>query len=178
MNLEKVFNFIKEKKGYDVPALYKLLNDIPLSDNEKTECINKLDSGEIYNLLNNSKEPDKITNILLSTEGFINKLNSNRIYNLLIFSTEPEKIINLLGNKGIEYINNLNTTKINILLKDSNEPDKIMNILGNKGIELINNLDSNGINILLRYSKEKEKIKELIRKRRPDIQLNESKLKL
>ena len=64
MNLEKVFNFIKEKKGYNVPTLYKLLNDIPLPDDEKTEYINKLDSFGIYNLLSGSKEPDKIINIL------------------------------------------------------------------------------------------------------------------
>ena len=147
MNLKKVFNFIKEKKGYDVPAFYKLLNDIPLSDNEKTECINNLNSGEIYKLLKNSNEPEKIINILLSTEGFINNLNSNGY--------------------GIEY-----------LLKFSKEPEKIMNILGNKGIEYINNLDSNGISYLLEFSKEPDKIKEIIRKYRPDIQLNESKLKL
>jgi hypothetical protein len=34
MNLEKVFNFIKEKRGYDYPVIYKLLNGIPLSDDE------------------------------------------------------------------------------------------------------------------------------------------------
>ena len=38
MNLEKVFNFIKEKKGYDVPDfysdIYKIKNNIPLSDNK------------------------------------------------------------------------------------------------------------------------------------------------
>ena len=112
MNLKKVFNFIKEKKGYDVPTLYKLLNDIPLPDDEKTEFINNLNSGEIYNLIYGSKESDRIINILLSSNEFINKL------------------------------------------------------------------DTYGINTLLGYSKEPDKIKELIRKYRPDIQLNESKLKL
>ena len=34
MNLEKVFEFIKEKRGYDYPVIYKLLNGIPLSDDE------------------------------------------------------------------------------------------------------------------------------------------------
>jgi len=34
MNLEKVFNFIKEKRGYDYPVIYKLLNGIPLSDDD------------------------------------------------------------------------------------------------------------------------------------------------
>ena len=34
MNLEKVFNFIKEKKGYDVPKLYELKKNISLSDGE------------------------------------------------------------------------------------------------------------------------------------------------
>jgi hypothetical protein len=53
-----------------------------------------------------------------------------------------------------------------------------MNILGNKGIEYINKLGKGEINYLFEYSKEKEKIKELIRKYRPDIQLNESKIKL
>ena len=45
MNLDKVFNFIKEKKGYEIPSKYilfkktinivkKLNNNIPLSDDE------------------------------------------------------------------------------------------------------------------------------------------------
>jgi hypothetical protein len=42
----------------------------------------------------------------------------------------------------------------------------------------INNLNSNGINNLLYFSKEPEKIKKIIGKYRPDIELNESKLKL
>ena len=157
MNLEKVFNFIKEKKGYNVPTLYKLLNDIPLPDDEKTEYINKMN---LY-LLKDSKEPDRIINILLSSEEFINKLDSNGIYYLLEFSNEPEKIINLLGNKGIEFINNLDKYGINLLLRDSNEPEKIINVLlSTEGF--INNLDSDGIDALLKFSKEPEKIRELI----------------
>jgi hypothetical protein len=39
-------------------------------------------------------------------------------------------------------------------------------------------LDSDGIHNLLEYSNEPDKIRELIVKHRPDIQLNESKLKL
>ena len=34
MNLEKVFNFIKEKRGYDVPLKFKLINGMPLSEDE------------------------------------------------------------------------------------------------------------------------------------------------
>ena len=34
MNLEKVFNFIKEKRGYNIPIRYKLINGLPLSDDE------------------------------------------------------------------------------------------------------------------------------------------------
>jgi phage-related protein len=115
MNLEKVFNFIKEKKGYSVPTLYKLLNDIPVSDDEKTEYINKMN---LYSL-SDSKEPDRIINILLSSEEFINKLDSSGIYYLLKYSTEPEKIINILGNKGIEYINKLDSDGISKLLSFS-----------------------------------------------------------
>ena len=125
MNLEKVFNFIKEKKGYNVPTLYKLLNDIPLPDDEKTEYINKMN---LY-LLSDSKEPDRIINILLSSEGFINKLESNGINYLLINSNEPDSIINILGNKGIEFINNLDSVGINFLLKNSKEPDKIRELI-------------------------------------------------
>jgi hypothetical protein len=125
MNLEKVFNFIKEKKGYSVPTLYKLLNDIPVSDDEKTEYINKMN---LYSL-SDSKEPDRIINILLSSEGFINKLESNGINYLLINSNEPDSIINILGNKGIEFINNLDSVGINFLLKNSKEPDKIRELI-------------------------------------------------
>ena len=125
MNLEKVFNFIKEKKGYNVPTLYKLLNDIPLPDDEKTEYINKMN---LY-LLSDSKEPDRIINILLSSERFINKLDSPGIYYLLITSKEPDRIINILGNKGIEYINNLDSDVIKFLLRNSKVPDKIISML-------------------------------------------------
>ena len=34
MNLETVFNFIKEKRGYKIPLKYKLFNRIPLSEDE------------------------------------------------------------------------------------------------------------------------------------------------
>lgn len=125
MNLEKVFNFIKEKKGYNVPTLYKLLNDIPLPDDEKTKYINKMN---LY-LLSDSKEPDRIINILLSSEEFINKLDSNGIYYLLINSKEPDRIINILRNKGIEFINNLDSDEIKFLLRNSKEPDKIISML-------------------------------------------------
>jgi hypothetical protein len=139
--------------------------------------INKLDSKGISYLLYFSKEPDRIINVLLSTEGFINKLDSNGIHNLLEYSNEPDKIINILGNKGIEFINNLNSNGIGSLLNRKKEPDKIIDILlSSEGF--INNLDSYGIRNLLYYSKEKDKIREIIRKYRPDIELNENKIKL
>jgi hypothetical protein len=34
MNLETVFNFIKEKHGYDYPVRYKLINGLALTDDE------------------------------------------------------------------------------------------------------------------------------------------------
>lgn len=34
MNLETVFNFIKEKRGYKMPLRFKLFNRIPLSEDE------------------------------------------------------------------------------------------------------------------------------------------------
>ena len=34
MNLEKVFEFIKEKRGYDYPVIYKLVNGIELTEDE------------------------------------------------------------------------------------------------------------------------------------------------
>ena len=34
MNLEKVFEFIKEKRGYDTPFKYRLVNGLPLSEDE------------------------------------------------------------------------------------------------------------------------------------------------
>jgi hypothetical protein len=163
MNLEKVFNFIKEKKGYSVPTLYKLLNDIPVSDDEKIKYY--------IEKIKYSKESDRFINILLSSEGLINKLGLTNLIFLLMYSTEPEKIINILGNKGIEYINKLHSPAISKLLKYSKEPEKIMNILGNKGIEFIDNLNLYGIRELLKYSKEKDKIRAVIRKYRPDVQL-------
>jgi len=34
MNIEKVFNFIREKRGYEYPFIFKLVNKLPLSDDE------------------------------------------------------------------------------------------------------------------------------------------------
>jgi hypothetical protein len=34
MNIDTVFEFIKEKRGYDIPLRYKLINGISLSDDE------------------------------------------------------------------------------------------------------------------------------------------------
>jgi len=123
MNLEKAFNFIKEKKGYNVPTLYKLLNDIPVSDDEKIEYYIKK--------IKYSKESDRFINILLSSEGLINKLGLTDIIFLLMYSKEPEKIMNILGNKGIEFINKLRSNAISKLLKYSKEPEKIKELIRN-----------------------------------------------
>jgi hypothetical protein len=123
MNLEKAFNFIKEKKGYNVPTLYKLLNDIPVSDDEKIEYYIKK--------IKYSKESDRFANILLSSEGLINKLGLTDIIFLLMYSKEPEKIMNILGNKGIEFINKLRSNAISKLLKYSKEPEKIKELIRN-----------------------------------------------
>ena len=128
MNLEKVFNFIKEKKGYDVPTLYKLLNDIPLPDDEKTEFINNLNSGEIYNLIYGSKESDRIINILLSSNEFINNLKSYGIYHLLSYSKEKDRIIDILLSSN-EFINKLDSDGIGYLLSYSKKPYKIIYII-------------------------------------------------
>lgn len=34
MNLDTAFNFIKEKRGYEYPLKYKLINGIPLTEKE------------------------------------------------------------------------------------------------------------------------------------------------
>ena len=139
---------------------------IMLPDDVRTKYINNLKptwkySNEIEDLLKDSKEPDKIIDILLSTEGFINNLNSDGgFYYLLYYSKEPDRIINiLLSTEG--FINKLDSKGINNLLGFSKKPDKIMNILlSTEGF--INNLDSNGINNLLMYSKEPEKIMNIL----------------
>ena len=73
---------------------------VALPEDVRTKYINNLDSNGISYLLNYSKEPDKIINILLSTKGFINKLDSDGIYYLLKYSNEPDKIKALLTKYG------------------------------------------------------------------------------
>ncbi len=36
MNIDKVFEFIKDKRGYKTPFMYKLINGLPLSEDELT----------------------------------------------------------------------------------------------------------------------------------------------
>ena len=121
------------------------------------------------------------TGIKISEYQF-NQLNNNlRITylrkRLMVGKLVDYEILMLPDDIRTKYINNLDLNGIGNLLKDSKEPDKIINILLSSN-EFINKLDTYGINTLLGYSKEPDKIKELIRKYRPDIQLNESKLKL
>ena len=135
-----------------------------------------MDSDGIGSLLEYSNEPDKIINILLSTEGFIDKLGQYGIGGLLRNSNEPERIINILGDKGVEYVNNLklNPNRIYNLLDSSKEPEKIIKMLGDDGVEYVNNLHSTYIESLLSTSNYPEKTREMFRKYRPDIPLNES----
>ena len=120
------------------------------------------------------------TGIKISEYQF-NQLNNNlrTTYlrkRLIVGKLVDYEILMLPNDKRTDYINKLDLDGIRGLLDNSKEPDRIINILlSTEGF--INNLTSNGIILLLRYSTEPDKIKEIIRKRRPDIQLNESKLK-
>ena len=67
-----------------------------LPDDIRTKYINNLDLNGIGNLLKDSKEPDKIINILLSSNEFINKLDTYGINTLLGYSKEPDKIKELI----------------------------------------------------------------------------------
>lgn len=44
MNLEKVFNFIKDRRGYNIPFVYKLIKGLPLTEDE----LNVMDDLNLY----------------------------------------------------------------------------------------------------------------------------------
>ena len=67
-----------------------------LPDDIRTKYINKLKTTGIKDLLKDSKEPDRIIDILLSSNEFINKLDSDGIGYLLSYSKKPYKIIYII----------------------------------------------------------------------------------
>ena len=75
-----------------------------------------MDSDGIYYLLYYSKKPDRIINILLSTEGFINNLDSYGIHNLLYHSKEKEKIIKIIRKYRPDIELNENKIKLSNLI--------------------------------------------------------------
>jgi hypothetical protein len=153
-----IFFFSKERD--------KIIN-ILLNDKE---FLSKLDSNGITRLLVMSSEPENVINILdKKGKEYISNIDKYFIEFLLISSKEPEKIINILGDKGKNFISNL--IKVEYLLKSSKEPNKIMNILGNKGKEYIYKLERVDIQYLINFSNNPEEIKQIIKKYRPDLNI-------
>jgi hypothetical protein len=56
MNLKKIFEFLKEKRGYNYPVIYKLINGIPLTKDE----LNFKDTLYLFNTKITSL-PDNLT---------------------------------------------------------------------------------------------------------------------
>lgn len=67
MNIENIFNFIKEKRGYDYPFVYKVVKGLPLSDDELNI------KGDFLLRGNNVKLPD---NLIVSGDLTLGKLNN------------------------------------------------------------------------------------------------------
>jgi hypothetical protein len=138
-----------------------------LKSKQQRRVSSLLNSSGIFNLLKDSKEPDRIINILFSNPEFIKNLDSNGIVQLFKNSTKPEILVTILGDKGQQFFKNLNQKVFeNVIwniLNGHKEPDRIINILFSNP-EFIKNLDSNSIKHLVYYSKEPEKIKEIIQK--------------
>jgi hypothetical protein len=131
---------------------------LALPDDTRNNYISNLKFYRIISLLQNSKDPEKIYNILADKGiDIISQLGSGDMNHLVSVSKEPDKIINiLLSNK--QLISNLHPSLIRLFLRYSNEPNKIINILGNIGKESILNMNSDNLRLLLEFSKRPDKI--------------------
>lgn len=76
MNLEKVFNFIKDKRGYNAPFMYKLYNDIPF---DKDDLFIK---GDLY-LSGRNSLPTLPDNLTVTQDFFLISTNLNSLPNNL-----------------------------------------------------------------------------------------------
>lgn len=87
MNLDKVFDFIKDKRGYEYPFLYKLLNDIPLSEDD----LNVRGDLTLYDS-NLDTLPNKLTimgDLLMSDSSFKKIPNGLKIYGDMYILNTP-----------------------------------------------------------------------------------------
>lgn len=123
-----------------------------LPEKERNNYISNLGSKGAEILLQYSKEPEKIINILLNNKEFMSNLDYGGIYNLVRYSKEPEKVFKLLGDKGKEFISDFGDSDgIKLLLQYSKARDKIVNVLlSNK--EFVSNLDKDGFVNMIIYS--------------------------
>lgn len=94
MNIEKVFDFIKEKKGLDYPFLYKLINNLPFTESDLTIYgdidfrgynVSELPDNMVvngrmnisYTTIDRLPNNLKVTKDLVCTGSFITKLPDN-----------------------------------------------------------------------------------------------------
>jgi hypothetical protein len=105
MNLKKVFNFIKEKRGYDYPFMYKLINRLPLSEDELNV------SGNLD--LNNTKITSLPDNFYVSGSVYLNSSNITSLPNnlkvgdsLYLSNTKITSLPNNLKVGGYLILNN------------------------------------------------------------------------
>lgn len=125
---------------------------VKLPDDSRSKYISNLD--DIFYLINDSKEPDRVINILLNNEEFISNLDTTKIKIIFTHSKEPEKVMVMTGEKGKVLLSRLDSYELDSLLKNSKEPQRLINILiGND--ELILKLGL--LKTLLIRSEEREK---------------------
>jgi hypothetical protein len=129
------------------------------------EYIDKVNlrKNNIQELIRNSREPDKIINILgdKGRNYIINLVNYEFLYNLLKNSKESSKIVDIFLNNQ-KYISNYDDNFIKNLFIFSKEPDKVLKLLGDKGRNYIVNLDNAHSLTLFIDSKEPDKIINLL----------------
>lgn len=76
MNLKKIFNFIKEKRGYNEPFIYKLFNDIPF---DKYDLVIK---DDLY-LSRRDNIPNLPNNLTVTGDLFLTSTNIKSLPNNL-----------------------------------------------------------------------------------------------
>lgn len=87
MNLATVFDFIKERRGYDYPFMFKLINELPFTDDELTIDGDLILFDMFYHTL-----PDNLTvkgDLLLGDSEFAKIPNNLKVKGVLDITNTP-----------------------------------------------------------------------------------------
>ena len=145
-------NTVIEKSNVETRINYeKIANNPKVLSIFLGDRTNKLTHDIVRNLLHNSRDKQKMVDVLLSKNV---SLTDDNMRELITYSTDPQKMVDFLLSKNIT----LTDSNVRTLLTYSPDKQKMVDVLLSKNITLT---DSN-VSILLSYSTDKQKMVDVL----------------